>query len=136
MSIEGGCNCGAIRYRIDAEPMAVAACHCANCRRQSGAAFSVNLLVPEAAMTVTGTLASYQDTDTDSGQPVQRQFCGACGSPIRSVIGSMPGMVAVKAGTLDNAGAYAPAVHVWLQSALPWAAASIPDGVPKFDKTP
>ena len=136
MSLEGGCNCGAIRYRIDGEPMAVVACHCGNCRRQSGAAYSVNLVLPEAAMTVTGSLATAVDTDTDSGQPVRRQFCGDCGSPIRSLPDVMPGIAAVKAGTLDDAGRFPPRAHIWLQSALPWAAASIPEGVPRFDKTP
>ena len=74
--IEGGCNCGAIRYRIDGAPLAVAACHCTRCRRQSGAAHSVNLLVSPAAMTIEGELSVFEDTDTTSGSAVYREFCG------------------------------------------------------------
>ena len=100
--IEGGCNCGAVRYTIDGPVLAVAACHCTRCRRQSGSIYSVNLLVAPAAMTITGALKTYEDTDTSSGLPVQREFCGSCGSPIRSIIGANPDMVAIKAGTLDD----------------------------------
>ncbi len=85
-------------------------------------------------MAVTGDLATWTDRDTESGKPVDRQFCGTCGSPIRSVIVSAPGIYAVKAGTLDEPQTHAPTLHVWLASALPWAAAMIPGDVPQFDK--
>lgn len=132
--IEGGCNCGGIRYSLSRPPIAVAACHCSNCRRQSGAAYSVNLVVRADDMAVTGAMATWTDRDTESGKPVERQFCGTCGSPIRSVIGSAPGIYAVKAGTLDEPQAHAPTLHVWMASALPWAADLIPAGVPRFEK--
>jgi len=132
--IEGGCNCGAVRYVLTAEPQVVAACHCSNCRRQSGAAFSVNLVVPLDAMEVTGELASYADHDTASGKTVHRQYCGSCGSPIRSLLDSAPEIAAVKAGTADEPGRFAPAVHVWTSSALPWV--HIPDNLPQFPRNP
>ena len=100
--IEGGCNCGAIRYKIDAKPVVVAQCHCKNCQRQSGSAFSVNLMVPAAAVTTSGELTTYTDTDTASGNPVYRRFCGTCGSPIFSDLAQGGGMTIVKAGTLDD----------------------------------
>lgn len=133
-SFSGGCNCGAVRYRIDGKPFAVAACHCVNCRRQSGAAFSVNLVVRADAMQVEGELGTYVDSDTESGQPVERQFCAGCGSPIRSVPRASPNIVAVKAGTLDAPQAFAPAMHIWTSSALPWV--TIPSDLPRFDKGP
>lgn len=132
--LRGGCNCGAVRYEIASTPLAVIACHCTSCRRQSGAAFSVNLVVRADTMSVEGELASWLDPDTESGAPIQRQFCGTCGSPIRSVPTAAPKMIALKAGTLDAPEAFAPVMHIWTRSALPWA--SIPDGLPRFEKGP
>lgn len=132
--IEGGCNCGAVRYRIDGAPLAVAACHCVRCRRQSGSVYSVNLMVHPRAVTVEGPLQTFEDADTTSGAPVMREFCGRCGSPIRSVLGANSDMVAIKAGTLDDPDAFAPAVHVFTRSKIDWV--EIPAGVPQFSTNP
>ena len=130
--ITGGCNCGSVRYEISAPPLVVAACHCSQCRRQSGAAYSVNLIVRSKAMTVEGKTTAWTDTDTESGSPLAREYCGSCGSPIRSVPSSAPGIVAVKAGTLDYPAPFAPTVHLWTMSKLPWV--SIPEGLTTFEK--
>lgn len=134
LPLTGGCNCGAVRYSIESQPLAVMACHCTSCRRQSGAAYSVNLVVPVDAMTVTGELAVWSDPDTQSGQPVLRQFCGVCGSPIRSLPASAPGIFAVKAGTLDRPDELAPQAHVWTESRIAWV--DVPEGMPSFPKNP
>lgn len=130
-SLTGGCNCGAVRYRIESVPLAVAACHCRQCRRQSGAAYSVNLVVRAKAMTIEGSVASWTDNDTESGAPLAREYCAGCGSPIRSVPSSSPGIVAVKAGTLDDPAPFSPGLHIWTSSKLPWV--TIPDGLPQFE---
>lgn len=132
--IEGGCNCGAVRYRLSGAPMAVAVCHCSNCRRQSGSAFSVNVVVRDDAMHVSGKLTTWEDPDTESGQPVLRQFCATCGSPIRSLSATSPKLAIVKAGTADDPGQFVPAIHVWTSSALPWV--DIPAGLPQFARNP
>lgn len=129
-SVTGRCNCGAVTWRFAGAPLAVAACHCSNCRAQSGAAYSVNIVAPSAAMAIEGPIKTFEDKATASGQPVLRQFCGECGSPIQSVITANPAIVAIKAGTADEAGAFAPTIHVWTQSKLPWV--EIPAGVPSF----
>lgn len=130
--IEGGCNCGSVRYRIKSAPLAVAVCHCSNCRRQSGSAFSVNIVVRADAMELTGDLTTYEDRDTESGAPVLRQFCATCGSPIQSLSAASPKIAIVKAGTADDPGRFTPAVHVWTASALPWV--EIPAGLPQFER--
>jgi len=132
--IEGGCNCGAVRYRLSADPITVAVCHCANCRRQSGSAFSVNVIIAEGAMTLTGDLSTYEDPDTESGQPVLRQFCSTCGSPIRSITAASPQIAIVKAGTADEPERFEPAIHVWTSTALPWV--EIPANLPQFLRNP
>ncbi|MCC2980928.1 GFA family protein [Sphingomonas sp. IC4-52] len=127
-AVTGRCNCGAVSWRIAGSPLAVAACHCTNCRAQSGAAFSVNIVAKSREVTVDGPIRTFEDKATASGQPVLRQFCGQCGSPIQSVITANPAVVAIKAGTADEPGNYAPTIHVWTQSKLPWV--DIPDNVP------
>lgn len=134
LPLRGGCNCGAVRYEIAASPLAVIACHCTSCRRQSGSAFSVNLIVRADKMSIEGDMATWLDPDTESGAPIERQFCGRCGSPIRSVPTAAPKMVALKAGTLDAPGRFAPQMHIWTRSALPWT--SIPEDLPRFEKGP
>lgn len=134
LPLTGGCNCGAIRYSIAEKPLAVIACHCRSCRKQSGAAYSVNLVVLVGSMAVTGNLTAWNDTDTESGKPVAREFCGTCGSPIRSVPASSPGIFSVKAGTLDAPGSFAPMMHVWTESQLDWVV--LPAELPSFRKGP
>ena len=132
--LTGGCSCGAVRYTLSAPPLAVAACHCTQCRRQGGAAFSVNLIVRASTLAVDGDLVTWDDPDTESGAPLHRDHCGRCGSPIRSVPSAAPKFVALKAGSLDDPAAFAPSMHIWTQSKLPWV--TIPDGVPTFARGP
>lgn len=128
--VTGRCNCGAVTWRIEGAPLAVAACHCTNCRKQSGAAYSVNIVAKARTVTIDGPIRGYEDRATSSGQPVTREFCAECGSPIRSVIAAMPAIVAIKAGTADDAARFAPAMHVWTDSKLPWV--TLPEGIPAF----
>ncbi len=134
LPLTGGCNCGAVRYALAAPPLAVVACHCTSCRRQSGATFSVNLVVLADSMSLTGQPASWNDPDTESGQPLAREFCGTCGSPIRSVPASSPGVFAVKAGTLDHPDGFAPQMHIWACSRIDWV--EVPAALPSFPKGP
>ena len=117
----GGCLCGAVRYELTSEPSMTAVCHCTHCQRQSGGVFSTNLVVPEKDYVQRGATKVYADTG-DSGQPVYRHFCADCGSPIVSKVAAMPGVVMVKAGTLDDMSGLAPAVEVYTDHAAAWVA--------------
>lgn len=130
----GGCNCRSIRYDITGEPQAVVACHCLNCQRQSGAAFSVNLLLTDDQLAMTGEARVYLDPDTASGTPVERHFCANCGSPILSRSANLPGMSIVKAGTLDERDGFTPQMHCWTDTAFSWFTA--PDGIPTTPGNP
>jgi hypothetical protein len=132
--IEGGCNCGAIRYSISGEPSVVVICHCSNCRRQSGSSFSVNIVIKPDVIKIDGDLATYEDKNTESGAPVLRQFCSLCGSPIRSVSSAQMEVSIVKAGSTDDPSLFAPAMHIWTQSALPWV--PLPADLPCFERNP
>jgi hypothetical protein len=117
----GGCLCGAVRYELAKDPTMTAVCHCTHCQRQSGAMFSTNLVVAEADYQQQGETKVYEDRG-DSGQPVYRHFCGNCGSPILSRVAVMPGVVMVKAGTLDDFSGLKPAVEVYADHAADWVA--------------
>ncbi len=131
--IEGGCLCGQVRYKGDAEPVFQAVCHCKNCQRQAGSAYSVIVGVPRGVLTVTGTLKTYHDQG-DSGGAVDRHFCPDCGSPLFSDAPARPDLVFIKAGTLDDPGWVTPQIHIWTESAMAWT--TIPAGIPAFPKNP
>lgn len=116
--MKGGCLCGAVRYETDEIPLATAICHCTHCQRISGAAFSVNVMVPGGKLSTSGDLAEYKDQG-DNGEPVLRYFCPKCGSSVMSVLSS--GLTAIKAGSLDDTSGLSPSVQVWTGSAQSWA---------------
>ncbi len=115
----GRCLCGQVAYTLKNEPRVMAVCHCTHCRRQSGSVFSTNVMVAETDYDQSGETRVYQDVG-DSGEPVWRHFCGACGSPILSKVAVMPGMLIVKAGTLDDWSGLTPAVEVYGDHAAAW----------------
>ena len=133
MTHAGGCLCGQVRYQIEGDPVTTAVCHCTNCQRQSGAAFSVNVLVPEPQLKITGDLKTYEDKG-DSGAAVYRRFCENCGSPIVSELGASPGMMAVKLGTLDDTSGLKPAAQIYCDSKQAWVELS--STIMAFPKAP
>jgi len=117
----GGCLCGRIRYSLAAEPLAVVVCHCRHCQKQAGSALSVVAVFPRAALELQGTPRVYEDRGT-SGQPVYRNFCPDCGSPVLTDTprAREQGVVFIKAGTLDDVSDLRPTAHYWARSAQPW----------------
>ncbi len=130
----GACQCGALRYEIVGEPIAVAACHCRDCQRQSGSAFSLSMLVPrEAFHWLSGEPATFSTT-ADSGASKDCVFCGTCGGRIYNALGSMPATLNVKPGTLDDTSWFEPRLHTWLERKQPWV--PIPEGSAQFERNP
>lgn len=132
MSITGKCLCGAIKYEIANPPQMMGVCHCINCQRQAGSAFSTLAGVSRTDFTLTaGELKLYADSDTQSGNTVERYFCGNCGSPIYSAVPSLPDQVFVKTGTLDDTSTFAPQFHAWCSTKQGWVA--LEEGVPQME---
>jgi hypothetical protein len=98
-SLHGGCLCGSIRYSSEAEPVLTAICHCRHYQKQTSAAFSIVVAVPKGCLTIEGPSLKTFDDLGESGQPVQRKFCGNSGSPIMSYVEAMPDLEFIKAGT-------------------------------------
>ena len=121
MSMTGRCLCGAITYELEGDPIATAVCHCDHCQRQGGSAFSVNVVAHESQLSLSGELSTYEDRG-QSGDAVyvHRNFCGSCGSPIFSALMDPEGVIALKAGTLDDRSAVQPTVEAWCNHRQPW----------------
>ncbi len=116
----GRCLCGAITYRVDTEPTITANCHCRDCQRQTGTAFSVLVAVTRASLHIDGDIATYTTVGTDTHMEVRRQFCSNCGSPIVSLPDMTPDLAFIKAGTLDDTTMLVPEMDVWCDSAMGW----------------
>lgn len=117
----GRCLCGAVTYELAGDLIATAVCHCDHCQRQSGGAFSVNLIVHASQLSVEGDLQTYDERgDRNDDVYVRRRFCGACGSPIVSELAKTDGVIAVKAGSLDDRSDVLPNVEVWCVDRQPW----------------
>ena len=125
--IEGGCQCGAVRYRLDGKLYTLAVCHCTMCQRQSGSAFGMSLAISRNAFQLlSGTLKSFNAT-CDSGRIKECAFCPECGVRIYN---RTEGRMSIKAGTLDDTSWLEPDAHFWTRSKQAWT--PIPAGVPNF----
>jgi hypothetical protein len=121
MTQTGRCLCGKISYELTGDVIATAICHCDHCQRQSGGAFSVNLIAMENQLSVSGDLSTYEDRgENNDAVYVYRNFCGSCGSPIYSAMIEPAGLIAVKAGTLDDKSGVAPGIEAWCEHKQPW----------------
>jgi hypothetical protein len=127
---EGGCACGAVRYRLESEPLFIHCCHCRNCQRQTGSAFVINLLIETDRVEVLTGDVERVDVPRDDGSVQQIFRCASCQVALFSHYGH-PGVRFVRGGTLDEPSSVAPDVHIYTRSKLPWI--TLPDTAPAFD---
>lgn len=119
--ITGSCLCGAVHYESVAEPMMVAACHCSTCQKNTGSAFSLNVAMPADQVTIQGdTLKVYEEHVEGASEPFYRAFCSQCGSPISGQGSAYPGVLFLKAGTLDDTSWVKPDIHIWCLEKQAW----------------
>lgn len=115
----GGCLCGKVRYKSDADPSFVGICHCRNCQKTTGSAFAVVVAVAQSELALQGQLKSFTDKG-DSGKKLYRRFCPGCGSAVLDEAEAMPGVVMLNAGTLDDPSWVRPTMQIYCDSAQPW----------------
>ncbi len=118
MAISGGCLCESVRYTCE-EEAGGGHCHCIDCRKTSGTGHCSHMIVPEASFEVTGEVKFF-DKPADSGNMVNRGFCPNCGSAVYSTNSGMPGMVFVRASSLDNPEDFRPQMRVYTDRAASW----------------
>lgn len=132
MEREGGCACGAVRYRLSAPPLIVNCCHCRDCQRLTGSAFVVNIWIERRCVETDHAALRSTRLAAGSGKPHEIFRCSACGTAIYSKYHAAPGdTVLLRAATLDHPESVAPDVHIFTRSKLPWV--RLPDGVPSFE---
>ncbi|MFK7892935.1 MAG: GFA family protein [Granulosicoccus sp.] len=112
----------------------VAVCHCTNCQKQSGSAFTVNVGVRADSITMTGgSLKTYTDNGASANR-IHRKFCGDCGSFLGTEIKAAQNLCFVSVGTLDDSTWAVPTVEIWCESKTDWG--TLGDDIPKFPQNP
>jgi hypothetical protein len=107
----GGCLCGAVRYTVRGEPVDVRRCHCADCRKESGSAFTVYAQWPTEAFELTGEIGSYDG----------RRFCPRCGSRLLDTKDSGDSLIEIRIGSLDDAPFdLKPEAEIWVSRREIW----------------
>ena len=131
-AMTGGCLCGAVRFRFDARPLAVNACHCRDCQRLTGATNFITVYSPrEAFVHEKGQVDRYRKR-ADSGNESDYFRCANCGTRLWHEPLVTPQWTMVAAGTLDDPSWVIPTTHIWVSRAMP--SALIPEGVPTWEK--
>ncbi|HEY2774035.1 MAG TPA: GFA family protein [Candidatus Binatia bacterium] len=116
----GGCLCGSVRYRVDAEPLTVYACHCTDCQRRTGSVFGISMVLRrESVHVLSGELHAYRIVMPD-GRTKNGRICSNCGSRLFGDPALAPALVVVQPGTLDDRSWVRPLAHIWTRSAQPW----------------
>ena len=128
--MEGGCACGAVRYRLTSEPMFVHCCHCLNCQRQTGSAFVINLLIEADRVELLSGEPEPVDVPRDDGSAQHIFRCPQCQVAVFSEYGR-PEVRFVRGGTLDDPTSITPDVHIYTRSKVGWV--TLPEGTPAFD---
>ena len=129
VSREGGCACGAVRYRLTSAPLFVHCCHCLNCQRQTGSAFVINLLIEADRVELRGDPQPV-DVPRDDGSKQRIFRCPACQVAVFSQY-AHPGVRFVRGGTLDEPREITPDVHIFTRSKVGWV--MLPESVPAFE---
>src|SRR5204862_6525185 len=113
-TITGGCLCGAVRYTAEGDAGSATECHCRDCQKFTGSVFAALIMVPKAALTLTGPVKPFTGVG-GSGKPVLRHFCPECGSSIAEEPGTRPRMGILTVGNFDEPCVATPAREVSLE---------------------
>jgi len=131
--VKGSCRCGKVTYSANADPVFTGVCHCRSCQKVTGSAFAAVVAFPSAAVSVNGTLKTF-DATGDSGKATHLRFCPECGSPVAEEADIMPGVTMIPIGTLDDTSWVKPAMQIYCDSAQPWV--DLGGEMQKFPKMP
>lgn len=124
---QGGCYCGRVRLRFDTAPQSVIHCHCGQCRRLSGGAFTTWISVARSALQIEGAehLQAF-----DATANVTRHFCRTCGTHVYTGDRRLPEVAGLPAGVVDDGRVVTPQAHYFVDDRTPW---HVPDdGLPWY----
>jgi len=120
LPLTGGCQCGALRYEITTAPLMIYNCHCTNCQKIGGGAFSTPMTVLEPSFAFSAGTPRAIEWTSDAGNTRFGWFCDACGSRIAHGQKPSLGVLSVRAGTLDDTRWVEPVGDIWVRSKQPW----------------
>ena len=116
---EGGCQCGAVRFRVLAPPLTLYCCHCRECQRQSSSAFGMSMRLERGALAIDWARMIARTRDEGAPCEVTGWFCGRCGVRLVHARRDAPTLT-LKAGALDDTSWLRPVGHLWTSRAQPW----------------
>jgi hypothetical protein len=134
MELQGGCYCGALRYRASGDPLFKGQCHCRECQYVSGGHPNVVMGMPESGFSYgKGTPKKFSRADLPN--PVTREFCAECGTHLLTRTPNLPGAVLLKVGTFDDPSLFGrPQMVIFTIDKQSFH--HVPDGVPTFERLP
>ena len=132
-TLEGGCGCGAVRYRLKDEPMYVNNCHCRLCQIQTGTGSAVNAFIETDRLDhLSGNLSEHEFVTGSGGVQIVVR-CATCGTPVWSHYPRLGRKTAgIRVGTLDDPSAVRPDAAIFVVSKPGWA--PLPEGIPQFEE--
>jgi hypothetical protein len=113
--LEGGCLCGAVRYRLGSQPFEAGYCHCSMCRRAAGAPVLAFGTVPLKDFVVTGIPRRRRSSDFG-----ERWFCPDCGTQLAMRVDHQPATIDFTIASLDSPELVPPGFHIFFGSRVPW----------------
>ena len=133
MVMEGGCYCGAVRFRAEGDAMFQGQCHCRECQYISGGHPNVVIAMPDAGFSYSkGAPKEFRRSDLDN--PVTRAFCAECGTHLLTETPSLPGAKLLKVGVLDDPSVFSPQMAIYLVDKQSFH--HVPDGIGAFERAP
>lgn len=114
------CRCGQLKVVVTGEPVRVSVCHCLDCQKRTGSAFSAQARWPEGQMNSSGRSERWSSR-ADSGNLVTHFFCPDCGSTVYyQNEGKFDGLVAIPLGAFDDPYSLSPRFSVWEKRRHRW----------------
>lgn len=130
---QGGCICGAVRYRALGKPLRVTVCHCTFCQRRTGGALSIHAWFEADNTALDGELGTYEHRSDESNFFLRLHFCRRCATTVMLTLEKRPALRLIMVGTLDDPKSVEVDFHVWRRSAQPWIC--LPESVAAFERS-
>ena len=114
----GSCLCGSVNYKSNSDPLVVQNCHCDQCRKATGSVYLTNLFIKEENFEITGEVNNYTHL-SDAGNNMTKYFCPNCGSQVFGKNSGRPGIITIRAGTVNEKDIIKPIRNLFLKSKVP-----------------
>jgi len=120
LPLTGGCVCGRLRYALTGAPLLAYACHCHQCQKRSGSAFTLSVVIRTADLQASGEVEARRYS-SPSGRELEHSFCPHCHVRVWVHAVAAPDYASLRGGSFDDASWIVPIAQAWVESAIPWA---------------